>query len=372
MLEVDIEGRAGGFRLNARFAVDSAGITALFGRSGAGKTTLIDMIAGLRRPVRGRIVVNDGALFDSARKVDVPPHKRRVGYVFQDARLFPHLSVRANLVYGAKPAQAGNGLIDVDRIIDLLGLGGLLSRRPSGLSGGERQRVALGRALLSNPQLLLMDEPLAALDMARREEILPFIENLHREVKIPIVYVSHALEEILRIADSMVLLADGQVTGVGPVEDIASRHALPGWTGHAEPDTVISAVVDRHDPDFDLTYLVFGGHRFIVPRVDVPIGARLRVRVLARDVSLALTAPTDVSILNTFSGTIEAITSSDRGTALVALTLDGGQPLMARVTHRACHDLGLAVGGTVHALVKGVAVGRYGPGQWDDAGTTAG
>ena len=261
MLTVEVEKSLGGFRIEARFEADSSGITVLFGRSGCGKTSIVNMIAGLSRPDRGRIAIDGRPLFDGSAGVDLAPERRRVGYVFQDARLFPHLSVRANLTYGRRFAPHGAGFIAFDQAVGLLGLEGLLGRRPARLSGGERQRVAIGRALLAAPRLLLMDEPLGALDAARRAEILPYIERLRDRLGLPIVYVSHATEEVVRLADTLVLMSDGQVAAAGPVEEIMSRLDLRPLTGRYEAGSVVEATVAAHDPQFGLTSLDFGGGR---------------------------------------------------------------------------------------------------------------
>ena len=223
MLEVAVTKRLGSFEIEAEFSCASDGIVALFGRSGAGKTSLINMLAGLSRPDSGRIEIAGVPLFDSRRGLDLPPERRRMGYVFQEGRLFPHMSVHGNLNYGLRRAPPGERRIRLDQIVELLGLEALLERRPHDLSGGEKQRVALGRALLANPRLLLLDEPLAALDQARKDEVLPFIERLRDELTIPIVYVSHAMPEIVRLADVMVLMSEGRVKAVGPLDEVTSR-----------------------------------------------------------------------------------------------------------------------------------------------------
>lgn len=223
MLEVRAKCRLGAFRLDVELAAPTGGIVALFGRSGAGKTSLVNMLAGLLRPTEGRIALNDTVLFDSAAGIDLPPERRRLGYVFQEGRLFPHLDVRGNLLYGFRRAPAAERAIRLEQIVELLGIGPLLRRRPASLSGGEKQRVAIGRALLANPRLLLMDEPLASLDATRKAEILPFIERLRDELRLPIVYVSHDMSEIVRLADTIVLLADGRVTAIGSAEQVLGR-----------------------------------------------------------------------------------------------------------------------------------------------------
>jgi molybdate transport system ATP-binding protein len=368
MLEVSVTKSLGSFDLHAHFHCPAKGIVALFGRSGAGKTSVVNALAGLLRPDAGRIAVADTVLFDSARGIDLPPEKRRLGYVFQEGRLFPHYSVRGNLLYGAKRAPRDAAGVSLDQVVELLGLGDLLARRPRDLSGGEKQRVALGRALLAKPRLLLMDEPLASLDQPRKEEVLPFIERLRDELDLPIVYVTHAMEEIVRLADTMVLIDDGRVAATGPVEEITGRLELRPLTGRYEAGATLPVTVAGHDPEDQLSTLAFDGGELLVRQLDLPEGARLRVRVRARDVALALSPPQDSSMLNVLSGTVDEI-GTDTG-ALVDLRIRvGGHALWARITKRSLHRLGLVEGTPVHALIKTVAIDRYnvgrarGPGQ---------
>jgi molybdate transport system ATP-binding protein len=355
-LAVDIEHRQGDFRLDARFAAEG-GLTALFGRSGSGKTSLINVIAGLIRPDRGRVVVDGETVVDSERGVFVPVHKRRVGYVFQDGRLFPHLSVRQNLLYGRWFAPNRERRVELDAIADLLGIAALLDRRPARLSGGEKQRVAIGRALLASPRLLLMDEPLAALDEARKAEILPYIERLRDHARVPIVYVSHSIAEVARLATSVVLLADGRVAAAGPLADIMHRLDLIPLTDRGEAGAVIEAVVERHEPAFDLTELRSRGGLWRLPALRAPVGTRLRLRVRARDVMLATSPPSNVSALNVFTGVVPDIAAD--GGPVVDIKLDcSGEVLIARLTRFSFDKLGLARGHTAHALVKSVALDR--------------
>ncbi len=361
MIEVDIETKLGAFALAAKFAAPAAGVTALFGRSGAGKTSVVNALAGLITPARGRIVVRGETLFDSERRINLPPEKRRLGYIFQEGRLFPHYSVRGNLLYGAKNFDAAA----FDRVVALLGLGELLHRRPGDLSGGEKQRVAIGRAILADPQLLLMDEPLAALDAARKEEILPFIAALRGALDIPVIYVSHAMEEVIRLADMLVLVDGGRIAATGTVEALTSRIDLRPLTGRFEAGAVIRTVLRGHDKAYGLSELAFPGGRLRVPHIDLPLGSKLRLRIHARDVVLAATAPQGLSIRNAFAGRVVEISPEDG--PLVDLRLDIGTPaepvmLWARVTQRALTDLRLAVGSPVHALVKTVALERPSPG----------
>ncbi len=357
MLEMDVSARQGDFALELKFACETTGIVAIFGRSGAGKTSLVNMLAGLLRPARGRIAVNGGVVFDSSQGIDLPPERRRLGYVFQEGRLFPHLSVRRNLTYGYARAPAAERHIGFDQVVDLLGLEALLGRRPGDLSGGEKQRVALGRALLANPRLLLMDEPLAALDQPRKEEVLPFIERLRDTLAIPIVYVTHSMPEIVRLADSLVLVSDGRVEAQGSLEDLTSRLDLRPLTGRYEAGAVVRARVARHDESFGLSELSFGDAVLRVPRVEAAVGTELRLRVRARDVALAREAPRDVSILNILPCRVRDI-GTEEG-AQVDLRLDaGGAPLWARITRRSLAELGLTPGARVFALIKAVAIDR--------------
>ena len=358
MLEVDVSHRLGDLTLDARFTCRAAGITALFGRSGAGKTALVNILAGLLRPERGRIVLRGHTLFDSQRGIDLAPERRRLGYLFPEARLFPHLSVRHNLLYGFRRAPASERPLGFDRVVGLLGIEALLERRPGALSGGETLRVALGRALLTNPRLLLMDEPLAALDQARKDEILPFIEQLKGELDLPVVYVSHAMQEIVRLADTLVLLSNGRIEAVGPLEEL---------TGRDEAGAVLSATVAGQDKIFGLTELRFPGGRLRVPHLNLPLGAALRVRIRARDVSIALSPPKDISILNVIPCVIEEI-GEEKSPQLDLRLSAGGAPIWARITARSRAALQLKPGLQVYALVKSVAIDRQSPGRRDDTG----
>ncbi len=371
MIEVDVRRRLGDFALDARFSCAESGVTALFGRSGAGKTMIVNMLAGLERPDEGRISIGDSTLFDSARGIDVAPERRQLGYVFQDSRLFPHLTVRGNLRYGRRREDAAESRVGFDQVVELLGLEGLLHRRPSRLSGGEAQRVAIGRALLASPRLLLMDEPLASIDAARKDEILAFIERLRNELAIPIVYVSHIMDEVIRLADEMVVLNDGRVAAVGPIETLMSRLDLRPLTGRYEAGAVLAARIEGHDDTFNLTHLVFPGGRLSVSRLDLPLGTALRARVRARDVSLALDPPRRSSVLNVFRGTVVDVGGEPGPQVDVLLEIGGGggnSPLWARVTRKSVHELGLGPGTPVYALVKSVALDRHSLGRVPAAG----
>ena len=356
MIEVDIAVTHGAFALQAAFSAD-APIVALFGRSGAGKSTIVNAIAGTVRPSRGRIAVGGRTLFDSATRMDLPPEDRRVGYVFQDALLFPHMSVAANLGYGERLTPRETRFVDRDRVIALLDLGRLLDRRPASLSGGERQRVAIGRALLASPRILLMDEPLASLDAPRKAEILAYIELLRDELRLPIVYVSHALEEVTRLADSMVVITDGRVSATGPVAQVLSRPDMQAQTGRFDAGAVIEARVARHDERYGLTSLTFDGGELVVPNVDALPGEPVRVRIRARDVSLALEAPQGLSIQNVLPAEVVSL-SGEFGAIVDVMLRVGGARVVARVTRKAADKLRLAPGARVHALVKAVSIDR--------------
>ncbi len=353
MIEVDVQFRRNDFSLDAAFSAKSEGITAIFGRSGSGKTTLINILAGLERPNTGRIVVDDAVLFDSSAGIDVAPERRRLGYVFQDGRLFPHMTVKRNLIYGRRSAPSGT---EFDAIVRLLDIEPLLDRRPGTLSGGEKQRVAIGRALLCQPKLLLMDEPLAALDAGRKSEILTYIERLREEVRLPIVYVSHASDEIVRLADTLVLLSDGAVAAVGPLEDLMSRLDLRPLTGRYEAGAVIPVTVARTRPETQLTELVFPGGTLLVPATDLPAGHAFRVRVRARDVALSLTPPDGISMLNILRGTVTEI--GDDSGPLVDVLVDIGCPIWARISRHALDSLDITVGKQIYTLIKAVSFDR--------------
>jgi molybdate transport system ATP-binding protein len=351
-IEVAVEKALGDFRLDVAFASDS-GITALFGRSGSGKTTVVNAIAGLARPERGRIVVDGVTLFDSHAGIDLPVHRRRIGYVFQEGRLFPHLSVRANLHYGSRSAAVSRST-SFDALVDLLGIRPLLDRRPGGLSGGEKQRVAIGRALLADPRLLLMDEPLASLDESRKDEILPYIERLRDQLRLPIVYVSHATDEVARLANTVVVLAGGTVRAVGPVAEIFARLDLESAFDRNDAGAVITAKVTGHDPAAGITRLAHPAGELFHPLLAEPVGATVRLRIRARDVTIALGEPGRLSIRNRLRGRIAEM--AERAPPNVEIRLDlGSDALLARITRDAAAELGLGVGQNVTALVKTVS-----------------
>ncbi|KAF0097699.1 MAG: molybdenum ABC transporter ATP-binding protein [Rhodospirillaceae bacterium] len=350
-LDVDVDHRRGAFRLAARFTA-APGLTALFGRSGSGKTSLVSIVGGLIRPDRGRVVIDGQTLVDTERGLFVPAHRRRIGYVFQDSRLFPHLSVRRNLLYGRWFARgAGGATADLGSVIELLGIGHLLERHPDSLSGGEKQRVAIGRALLARPRLVLMDEPLASLDEARRAEILPFLERLRDEARVPILYVSHSVAEVARLATTVVTLNEGTVTAVGPVQDV-----LP-MADAADGGAVLEARIVRHDERFHLSVLESAAGALQVPRLEAPVGAPVRAYIRARDVMLSLRHPEDISALNVLAGRIVSIVPTSTAQADIRLDCNGAV-LMARLTAKSVDRLALTPGRPVFAVVKSVSFER--------------
>ena len=352
-LRIDIRVRRGDFRLHAGFELPATGVIAVLGPSGSGKTTLMSAIAGIVKPHDGVIALGDEVFFDSHLKRDLPIEARGCGVVFQDARLFPHLSVEQNLAYGLARCRGRAISQDTAQVIEMLGIGHLTSRRPATLSGGERQRVAIGRALLSQPRLLLLDEPISAVDQSRKGEILPYLERLRDEASIPIVYVSHALDEVLRLADQVVLIADGHCEAAGSAAAVLSAHPVAG----ERRITVFDGTVLEHRGAIGLTLVATAVGTFRIPMMDTIVGNRLRLVVEARDVALAATEPEGLSIRNRFRATISRIERLDRSQALVTLTASGGN-VAAVLTHDAVADLDLAPGAAVWALVKSVAVER--------------
>ncbi|HRY06208.1 MAG TPA: molybdenum ABC transporter ATP-binding protein [Hyphomicrobiaceae bacterium] len=363
-LDISLAHRFGGFNVDVSFTAPT-GITALFGRSGAGKTTVVNAVAGLLRPQRGRIRVNGDKLLDTDAGINVPVHSRRVGYVFQDARLFPHLTVRQNLQFGARFNPMAGPASGLDRVVDLLGIAHLLGRRPGTLSGGEKQRVAIGRALLSNPRILLMDEPLAALDEARKAEILPYLERLRDELDIPILYVSHAVPEVTRLATTLVALSDGQVVRYGPAAQVLADPNTFPVLGRQEAGSFLVASVVRHDRTDGLTELSFGGGRIFTPYFQAEPGAALRVRIRARDIILALRPPEDTSALNILPATVRQIGTQEGAIVDVSVRC-GDTDLLARITRRSLTRLGLTQGTPCYAVLKSVAVARRDIGVFEE------
>jgi len=357
MIDIDIQKALGNFRINARIATQSDGIIALFGRSGSGKTSIMNLIAGLARPDNGHIVIGEETLFNAASGIHLPPNKRRLGYVFQEDRLFPHLSVERNLRYGSPKAPDRSNNERFDKIVSILDIGPLLNRRPANLSGGEKQRVSIGRALLADPRLLLMDEPLASLGAVHKEEILHLIEEMSAELRLPIIYVTHAMDEIVRLADQLALVTDGEIAAFGGVEELTSRLDLRPMTGRYEAGSVVKVRVSSHSAEDALSHLSFAGGEFSVPKVPLDVGQELRIRVRARDVSIATTEPKNISINNIFSGTIKEI--SEESGALLDVLVDTGAPIWARVSRHSVSRLGLSPGKKVYIMIKAVAIDRF-------------
>ncbi|WP_075793881.1 molybdenum ABC transporter ATP-binding protein [Massilia putida] len=344
----------GAFQLDVDLALPQCGISALFGPSGSGKTTILRAIAGLEHALGGYVALGDNVWQDDARGVFLPVHRRALGYVFQEASLFPHLSVCANLEFGRKRVPVQDRRFALEPVTELLGIKGLLDRRPDGLSGGERQRVAIARALLASPRLLLMDEPLAALDLRRKLEILPYLERMHEELAIPIVYVSHAPDEVARLADHLVLLDEGHAVASGPLTETLARVDLPPSFAD-EAGVVLDTMLAGHEQDA-LSRLEFAGGVLLVGRRRETIGTHLRCRIHARDVSLVLEHPQGSSIVNRLPAVVTAVAATDTpGHVLVQLRI-GDSPLLARITERSRRELGIAPGLQLWAQIKGVAL----------------
>lgn len=351
---VNLQWQRRGFALDVAFDVPAQGITAVFGASGCGKTTLLRCIAGLDRADTGQVSLEGACWQNSARNIFVPTHRRRLGYVFQDAALLDHLTVAGNLEYGYRRTPLAERSVSLDQAVDWTGIGSLLARRTQGLSGGERSRVAIARALATSPRLLLMDEPLAALDTQAKSDILPYLERLHRELSIPVLYVSHALDEVARLADHMVYLEQGRQLAAGDLSAMLTRPDLP--LSHSdEASAVIDARVQGLDAKYRLATLEFNGQKLHVPDSGLTLGASARVRILARDVSLSREWHDDTSILNIFPVTLVSLHEDRPAQVLVGLEA-AGVTLLARVTRKSWHELGLAVGQRVYAQVKSVAL----------------
>jgi molybdate transport system ATP-binding protein len=382
MLRIAALKRRDGFTLQADFEAPTPGVVALFGRSGCGKTTLVNIISGLLAPDEGRIQLGDVVLTDTRAGVSVPVEERRIGYVFQDARLFPHFSVLGNLQYGLKRSRRRGGAarvaslaavgttagasassgavaadtpsIGLDDVVDLLGLAPLLGRRPHQLSGGERQRVGLGRALLSQPRLLLLDEPLASLDVARRGEVLPYLEALRDHLAMPMVYVSHQFDEVLQLATHVVLMDAGRVVTHGTLNEVSVRPELRAIVGPDAVGSVLDGVVTRTDPSQGMADLRLGHGTLFVSLQNVAVGARVRVQLLARDIILATQKPQGLSVRNELQGVIAALAPDDHDGVLVKVDI-GGEVILSRVTQDAATALNLQPATPVWALVKAVS-----------------
>ena len=358
-LTLDLELQRGAALVQARFEVAPHGITALVGRSGAGKSSVLLAAAGLLRPRRGRILLHGTPLFDAEQGIDLPPHARRLGVVFQDGRLLPHRSVRANLLYGAQRAPAEAEGAGLDEVVALLGIESLLDRRPHQLSGGERQRVAIGRALLARPRALLMDEPLASLDPPRRQELLGYLAALPARWALPILYVTHQMDEVLRLADHVVLMSEHRVAAQGPALELLSDLSLGPLVGRFEAGAVLEGRIAEQLTDWQLSVVRVAGQPITVPAIDAPVGAAVRLRVRARDVALQREVLAS-SASNQLAGTVRRIVEREAPYAAVEVALAGadapGTRLWALVTRRSVHSLALVVGQPVVASFKAVAV----------------
>ncbi|MDP9095624.1 MAG: molybdenum ABC transporter ATP-binding protein [Pseudomonadota bacterium] len=353
-VEVAFNGMLGTFQLDAAFTVPAAGVTALFGPSGCGKTTVLRGIAGLHRMTQGRCVVGGDVWQDGAEFR--PAYRRPIGYVFQEASLFAHLSVRRNLLFGARFGQAP-GTTGFDDVVSLLGIGAMLDRSPQHLSGGERQRVAIGRALLSQPKLLLMDEPLAALDRATRDEILPFLQRLHTALRLPVIYVTHDMSEVEQLADHLVLMEAGRVLACGPLAAVQSDAGLP-LAARRDAAVSLDAAVGGYDPSYGLLTLHVAEGAFVVPSGHIASGVRRRVQVAARDVSIS-TVPAASTILNALPARILSRSPAGQHELVIVLALGAGGTgarLLARVTRQSWDRLALTEGRAVYAQIKGVAL----------------
>lgn len=349
-LSVQISHRLGDFLLDVAFDAEP-GVTALFGPSGSGKTSIANMIAGILQPMDGRVTLQDQVLFDARARVCLPPQKRRIGYVFQDGRLFPHMTVAGNIRFAMRFAERPG---DPAEVVDLLGLNGLLQRRPGMLSGGEKQRVALARALMGDPRILVMDEPLAALDEPRKEEILPYLERLRDQTGIPILYVSHSVAEVARLADDMVILQDGKVVRQGPTEDVLSDPAAMPFVGVREAGSILRARVLDHGPD-GLSRLAISGGELALPGVTADVDSDIRIRVLAQDILISLQRPEGLSSRNILPVEVEHLHMGDGPGAAIALRA-GTDRLLARITAQAAREMQLAPGLCCFAILKATAV----------------
>lgn len=340
------------FTLDVDLHIPSTGVTSLFGPSGCGKTTLLRAIAGLDRHANGFLRV-EGTIWQDGQEF-LPPHRRPIGYVFQEASLFDHLSVRDNLQYGVNRVPKSLQRVSLDRAIELLEISAFLERSPATLSGGEKQRVAIARALAVSPQLLLMDEPLAAVDFSRRQEIIPYLDSLHRELDIPVIHVSHQPDEVSRLADHLVLLDSGRVIAAGDIHDVFTRLDLPLAHGN-DASSVIEAVVADHDDAYRLTRLEFQGGKLLVPQIDRKAGSPVRLRLAARDVSLTLQHQPETSILNILPVTVTDLTTDGEAQIMVRLQADD-VPFLASITRKSADELQLVPGKTVFAQIKGIAL----------------
>ncbi len=357
MLRANLDLSFPGFHLLADIEIPATGVTAIFGASGSGKTTLLRCLAGLERAPSGLVTFRGQEWQDEARDRFLPPHRRALGYVFQESRLFSHLPVQDNLRYGWKRNKQRDQKISWDHVVSLLGLEALLDRTPGTLSGGERQRVAIGRALMTNPQLLLMDEPLASLDLQRKREILPFLERMVHEIGIPILYVSHSLAEILQLTNTVLLMDAGKVIAQGPIQEVLTQTQIPDSMGRDMAGAVIDATMVEHDATYGLATLSFQGKQLVIPHQSPTIGKSVRVHISSKDVSIIVgSPPQQTSVLNVLEATVTAIGDSPRHESSVDIQLDIGCPLVATITKKSLHLLQLYPGQQVWAQIKALAL----------------
>ena len=350
MLHIDVKKQLGTLPLEAHLDIPSQGVTALFGLSGSGKSSLINLVSGLITPDEGVIALNERELFNSAEKICVPIEKRNIGYVFQDARLFPHYTVNGNLRYGMKNTSKD----EFNYIVELLGIGHLLKRYPITLSGGEKQRVAIGRALLMDPEILLMDEPLSALDLPRKRELMNYLERLSKEINIPILYVTHSLDELLRLAERVVLLTNGKVEAYDVLENIWESPLFLPWKQENEQSAMLSLPVFMHNPSYKMTALSIGDQNIWINQVEAQINEKVRICIHSSDVSISLNKVEQSSIRNTLYGRIVKILELENR---VDLKLDiGGKHLWASISKWSFHDLALQLGQLVYAQIKAISV----------------
>ena len=342
-----------GFNLDVELNLPAKGVTVVFGPSGSGKTTLLRCLSGLERAPSGFLKLADQVWQDE--KTFLPIQDRKIGMVFQDSRLFPHLSIRENLVYGYQRTLPADRKLQLDEVVQILDLEHLLQRRPEKLSGGEKQRVAIGRALLTSPKLLLMDEPLASLDMQLKAEIIPFVKRIEDEFQTPIIYVTHSMNEVLQLVDTMVIMKSGKVANSGPVEEVFSDVQLREAVGDEQLGAVLETSVAEHDEGFGLTRLDFMGQSLYVPRQDIPVGKSLRVHIHSKDVSLSTGLPQGASsVLNILQARVKKVGAIDPEGYSVDIELDAGRPILATITRKSLANLDLKSGQTIYASIKAI------------------
>ncbi len=357
MIECDFQRTQGDFNLNVKCHLD-APVTGLFGASGAGKSTLLNMIAGLVKPHSGKLMIDGEILFDSDKVIDLPIHRRRIGVVFQDSRLFPHLNIRDNLHYGFDLLAAKDRRFDFKQIVDLLEIGHLLTQKPHQISGGEKQRVSLGRALLTSPRLLLLDEPLASLDVRLKHQILPFLRRIKDEIHIPMIYVSHAIDEILYLTSEIVMIEQGKLLAQGSFHDIIHQDNLHNIAQSLGLENVISAVIESHDDVNGSTNLALGNQQIVMPRISAEIATPITISIPASGIALSLSALSGVTIQNQLQGQVIAI--NQVGYRVLVKAMIDGNKVVAEVTSKALESLGITVGSRVYCLIKAQAIRAHG------------